>query len=162
MRFLSSSKRAFTLVEILIVMAVIGILSTIVMSNLQEGRKSARDSQRKSDLQQIQLAMRAYRDAESTSEHPSFAAGDLIGDGLGFDSVFSGYVTGNIKDPLDRDEYHYYYDSSYTCNGVNTVVLVQTMERSGAGNYSSVCSSAPSDLGNGITPTADSYIVILK
>lgn len=55
-------KRGFTLAEMIVVIAIIALLATVVMFNVQEGKKKARDAQRLSDLQQVQLALRVYRD----------------------------------------------------------------------------------------------------
>jgi prepilin-type N-terminal cleavage/methylation domain-containing protein len=46
-------KNSFTLVETLVVIAVIGILATFVLSSLTGGRKRARDSRRKSEIAQM-------------------------------------------------------------------------------------------------------------
>lgn len=51
----------FTLIELLVVVAIIGILSALLMSNFVGVRQRARDSQRKSDLRQIQSALELYR-----------------------------------------------------------------------------------------------------
>lgn len=52
--------RAFTLIELLIVIAIIGILVAIVMSALNSARIKARDAIRKQDIKTIQTALQAY------------------------------------------------------------------------------------------------------
>ncbi|MCL5434895.1 MAG: type II secretion system protein GspG [Patescibacteria group bacterium] len=54
-------KKGFTLVELLIVVAIIGVLATLLMVNFVGVRQRARDAQRKSDLRQIQSALEIYR-----------------------------------------------------------------------------------------------------
>ncbi len=61
--FVSHQKRGFTLVEIVVALGIVAILATVVIGSVQEGRKKARDSQRLSDLQQLQVALRLYKDA---------------------------------------------------------------------------------------------------
>ncbi len=52
--------RAFTFIELLVVVTIIGILSTLVVLNLQNSRAKARNSQRKSDLNTIASALETY------------------------------------------------------------------------------------------------------
>lgn len=54
-------KKGFTLIELLIVVAIIGILTTIVTANFVGVRQRARDATRKSDIRQIQSALELYR-----------------------------------------------------------------------------------------------------
>jgi prepilin-type N-terminal cleavage/methylation domain-containing protein len=51
----------FTLVELLIVVAIIGIMAALVMANLNDARKKARDAMRKADLANIVKALESYR-----------------------------------------------------------------------------------------------------
>ena|SRR3989344_3420989 len=53
-------KKGFTLIELLVVISIIGILSGIVVTGLNSARVSSRDSDRISDLKNIQLALAQY------------------------------------------------------------------------------------------------------
>lgn len=53
-------RRGFTLIELLVAISIIGVLSSLVLANFNATRERARDAQRKSDLRQIQNALRAY------------------------------------------------------------------------------------------------------
>lgn len=53
-------KRAFTLVEMLVVISIIGILSTIVFSSFSQSREKARIAKRVADLKQIENALEFY------------------------------------------------------------------------------------------------------
>lgn len=61
MNKIQNCKRGFTLIELLIVIAIIGVLSTLLMANFIGVRQRARDAQRKSDLRQVQAALEIYR-----------------------------------------------------------------------------------------------------
>ena len=59
----------FTLVELLVVMAIIGILAVISLANFRTSQIKARDAERKNDLRQIANALEAYM-----SDHGSYPA----------------------------------------------------------------------------------------
>lgn len=61
LKYQISNMRGFTLVELLVVIAIIGILSTLLTANFIGVRQRGRDSQRKSNLRQIQSALELYR-----------------------------------------------------------------------------------------------------
>jgi type II secretion system protein G len=54
------SFKAFTLIELLIVIAVIGILVAVILPNLIGMRERARDTVKKNDLAQLGKALRLY------------------------------------------------------------------------------------------------------
>ena len=64
-------KKGFTLIELLIVMAILGLLSTISLANFQTTRIKARDAQRKSDLSTIAKSLEAY-----ANDHQAYPASD--------------------------------------------------------------------------------------
>ena len=55
---------AFTLVEILIVVTIIGILATAILPRVNGILERAKDLQRKTGLQQIAAALELYKDAK--------------------------------------------------------------------------------------------------
>ena len=52
--------KAFTLVELLVVISIIGVLSSVVFASLGNTKIKARDAERKSDLKQIATALELY------------------------------------------------------------------------------------------------------
>jgi type II secretion system protein G len=50
----------FTLIELIIVMVIIGILVILLLPNLSNGPKRARDSERKSELRTVASALEQY------------------------------------------------------------------------------------------------------
>jgi prepilin-type N-terminal cleavage/methylation domain-containing protein len=70
-------KKGFTLVELLVVMAILGILATITLANFSSSQRKGRDAQRKSDLRQIANALEAYMNDHG--EYPiSNANGEMV------------------------------------------------------------------------------------
>lgn len=60
MNFYKKSARGFTLTELLVVMFIIGILSSIIIVGLSNSKAKSRDATRKSDLKRLQLALQMY------------------------------------------------------------------------------------------------------
>ena len=56
----NKNKLAFTLVEMLVVIAVIGILTTLAVVAVQNSRESTRNAKRVADIKQIQNALELY------------------------------------------------------------------------------------------------------
>lgn len=53
-------KQGFTLIELLVVISIIGVLATIVATNLNSARARARDLKRKQELREMQSALQLY------------------------------------------------------------------------------------------------------
>jgi len=88
--------RGFTMIELLMVIAIIGLLASIVLSTLSTAQAKARDTQRLQDLRQIQTALETYRTAiGSYPSTGSVAPGTIVywggcGNYPGAQQAFSG------------------------------------------------------------------------
>lgn len=69
-----SNRSGFTLVELIVVMAIIAILATLMMFNFIEVNKRARDGQRKSDLSSLRSALEIYRSDDTLGQYPANTA----------------------------------------------------------------------------------------
>lgn len=69
MRKSTQNQKGFTLVEILIVIGIIGLISSVVTISMAQARVKGRDSKRKSDLVQIQKALEIYYNTNNEYPH---------------------------------------------------------------------------------------------
>jgi len=72
-----TDKRGFTLIEILIVIAILGILAVSLLGNYISSAKKGRDAQRKSDLGQLQKALEMYY--SDMGSYPIGTSGQIMG-----------------------------------------------------------------------------------
>ncbi len=98
------NKRGFTLIELLVVVSLIGVLATLVIANLNSARERARDAQRKSDLKNIQTALRIYYN--DNNGYPNVASFPDWG------TDWSPYMNILPADPLPDQSYTYTYTDS--------------------------------------------------
>ncbi len=115
------NKKGFTLVEILVTVAIVGILAGLTLTASMSSRKVARDGKRKSDLEQIRSALEIYR--SEVKAYPA-SLGNLV----------SVYLDKVPDDPLSGT-----YTYSYTLSSPNSYTLCSYLEtdstsQSGCGN----------------------------
>ncbi len=107
--------RGFTLIELLVVISIIGLFSALVVPNFMGVRQRARDTQRKSDLKQIQKALEMYKDNHSPPSYPSDTDFNSITCGREWSETIGGhqviYMSKFPCDPLDGSKYTYIRDS---------------------------------------------------
>ena len=103
--------RGFSLIELLVVVSIISLLSTIVISSLDIQRQRARDAVRKSDLRQIHNALELYYVATGGYPNSLPDLADLPD------------ITFIQRDPLTDFDYQY----NITC-GVDCFVLKAVLE----------------------------------
>jgi prepilin-type N-terminal cleavage/methylation domain-containing protein len=59
------TKKGFSLIELLVVISIIAILTTVAVVGLQNINKKAGDTRRLSDLRRIQIAIETYRNVNN-------------------------------------------------------------------------------------------------
>ena len=101
-------QRGFTLLELLIVIAIIGILVAMGTVSYSTAQKKARDAQRQADLKAIQNAFEQYY-ADHDGSYPASCATpgtNYLPSGLPTDPRGFAYGTGTCN----LDEYEFYAD----------------------------------------------------
>lgn len=118
----NSKNSAFTLIELLIVVAILGALASMVMLTFRGSQASARDARRQSDLKQYQNALEVYAN-RSNSLYPVQSGGANISTAM--------CGTLNLStcpdDPLAANPYRYQSDA-----GGTAYVLWARLERPNA------------------------------
>lgn len=104
MRFFQQQKLGMSLVQTLVILGIIAILSTVILASISDAKKKARDKERVSDLQGIQLALRLYKDTEGAypTEYDSFTDGIVIGDGGDIDEKLRPFFPVIPKDKMQE------------------------------------------------------------
>lgn len=129
-------KSGFTLMEILIAIAIMGIMAALLSGNFISSQKKARDAQRKADLRQMQNALELYFNDKSV--YPVSSGGVIVGCGncngapssctWNSQSEFRDTVPSSCgttymkklpKDPVATQNYYYWSDGTsyklYAC-----------------------------------------------
>jgi prepilin-type N-terminal cleavage/methylation domain-containing protein len=99
----NKNSEGFTLVELLVVVAIVGILAALILINLNSGKQKSRDVRRVSDIRQILTAMQLYYNDNSGFPGPNSASltGPTLTDGSPQWSTFM-QVWPNAPIPADN------------------------------------------------------------
>lgn len=94
-------KSAFTLIELLIVITIIGILATFVVVSFTSAQQKTRDARRKADLDAIKKALELFQTDTIGGKYP-FGLG-----ANGGNLTTPGYIKTYPKDPTTSVSYSY-------------------------------------------------------
>lgn len=127
--------KGFTIMELLVVLAIIAILTAIILVPLSDSRVKGRDTARKTQLQEVLKAMELYYsdngfypDDGTTSDTVSNLS--VVESAL----VASGYLTRLPDDPNGASVYQYCASNDL----LSIVIAVDTEQDFGGSNYCSV------------------------
>lgn len=122
-----NQKKGFTLIELLVVIAVIGLLSLLTVISLGQKREQMRDTQRLSNLRDIQAHLELY--FVNHNEYPIIAApGKPLGQMDTACLSNSGFAPENCPEaimkniPKDPSDYQYMYSST---DGSSYTIIAQ-------------------------------------
>lgn len=127
--------RGFTIIELLVVISIIGLLSSVVLAAMQEARAKARDAQRIQAMNELHKALFFYYDANGEYPKPSsgtactnpvtnsiqctsFNNWDSPAGGTTLASLLAPYLPSMPVDPAQTLQQHNTYNLIYT-NGAS-------------------------------------------
>ena len=91
---LLKKEKGFTLIEIVLVLAIAGLLLVIVFLAVSGAQKSRRDTQRKSDVSRLAAQVEAYA-SNNAGNYPAALSG----------ATWTPYLPSNFNDPLSGSAY---------------------------------------------------------
>jgi len=107
--------KAFTLIELLVVIAIMTILIGLSAFGLQQARESARDGQRKSDMETIRTGLVMYK--SDCNAYPISTGSVATALGNPFSSTCGGtntYIANMPSDPVPGNDYYYISADGFT------------------------------------------------
>lgn len=135
--YLSRQKKGFTLIEMLVVMAVFAILATITLAGVRFARNLSRENKAKADIEQIRKAMESLAtDTEEWSGHQNsgevcncsdneiedltVAEAGLVETDVLYNNWRGPYMASIPTDPWGNN---YFFDTDYEIDGTPYVVV---------------------------------------
>lgn len=100
---LLKKEKGFTLIEIVLVLAIAGLLLVIVFLAVSGAQKSRRDSQRKNDVSRIAAQLESYA-SNSSGLYPGMAGASMTWAQFTASTYLSG---SNLNDPSSGSAYSY-------------------------------------------------------
>ena len=128
-----SEHRALTLVELLTVVAVVGVLTALLLAGVFTSRKKARKTQCASNLRQVGLALSMYLDDYNAFPVAANLPNSVPSEWAPIPELMSPYLTGDGKVfqcPMDNKDYFLKEGSSYEWNTlINGIAFSRKMDR---------------------------------
>lgn len=133
-----SSQFGFSIMELLIIIAIIGILAATVLSNVGGAREKAKEAKAKVEVRNLSIAIQSlgidsglWSGGQTVDEVACGGTDDVIED-LNAASAGISQTDGNFTEwqgpymsqvPLDPWGHNYFFDTDYTINGQTAVVV---------------------------------------
>lgn len=148
---MKATKKAFTLIEMLIVIVIIGILAAALVPRLISVQGRARDTKRKADLSQIGSALAIYKTDNSTFPSTSGSVHTVLS------PLLSGYLTATPLDPVAAATISADIAGGYTTGYGYIAITRNSVTANGAALMAQTESDGSSSnfVGTGITAATD-------
>lgn len=134
--FFLAKRRGFTLVELIVVVGIIALLTSVVLFSVSETRATARDGKRLSDIKQIQLALELY--AEANGNYPSEGSDLLLSQVSGLTPTFIASLPEDPRPEPSGNDGQYRYAEAGTGG---YILVVSNIESKGSTEHCYVTSS---------------------
>jgi len=129
-------KRGFTIIELLVVMAIIGMLASIILVVFSGIQAKSRDTRRMQDVRELKKALSLYY--VNTNRFPEAATAVAVDgtDPITAALVAEGAIPNFAGDPVTPN-FDYFYQSS----GVASYTITFCLETDSIPNYTQGCSN---------------------
>ena len=132
-------KRGFTLVELLVVMAVIGILASIMFVTFSTVQAKSRDTRRIEDVREIQKALSLYY--VDTNHFPAAVTPVVLN---GTDDVSTTLINHKVIPNVSGDPVSPAYDYTYQSAGIGDYTITFCLETDSIPNRTKGCANTVS------------------
>jgi prepilin-type N-terminal cleavage/methylation domain-containing protein len=137
-----NNRNGFTLVELLVVLAIIGLLVSIGLASFSQAGVSGRNSKRKADIEMIRQGLVMYR-----SNNTGYPVGNVIG-------AITTPLAGFVNNPFPTDPKS---SSTYLYDGTTAKFCIcATLEGTNQGNASTAPANGTCAFGTGALYCASS------
>jgi len=130
MKSILKKKNAFTIIELLVVVAIIAVLAVVVIISYSDAKSKSRDSRRSADLDGLNVALKMYYDDKKSL--PVHTGSGICQPGSGgclAELVDENYIATIPLDPVGGKNYGYYdYTSGTFIGNVKVAMLQANME----------------------------------
>ena len=157
--------KGFTLIELIVVVAILGLAASFVFASLTDAQKDARDKRRVQDLKQLESALQLYYTRYNSFPTEASGANGNVSTNVVFRNAIAPYLSGTPTDPVPGNAtYYYYYDGYHNCGGkYYAVIFARQVDKAANANYDTFLNTTCSGVldGEGRGGGTESYNLLI-